>query len=84
VLVGLFRLLGQNQQPPRWLARFHAACAFPSAGKKACAVLAAESQVALDLAVPAGQTTGLRECRPEVVDIGVVAVLHAHDAFVIC
>jgi hypothetical protein len=73
-----------QQQPLRGLTRFHASGAFPSAGEKACVVLTAESQVALDLAVPAGQTRGIGECRPHVVDIGVEAVFHAHDALAIC
>src|ERR1017187_1819877 len=74
----------QQQQPPRGLARFHAPGAFPSAGKKACAELTAQTEVALYLAHPAGETAGIGECRPQVVDIGVVAVLHAHDALAIC
>ena len=84
VLVRLVRVLDAHQQPLRGLARFDAPGAFPSAGEKACAVFTAESQVALDLAVPAGQTRGIGECRPHVVDIGVEAVLHAHDALAIC
>ena len=38
----------------------------------------------LYLADPAGETAGIGECRPQVVDVGVEAVLHAHDAFAIC
>jgi hypothetical protein len=70
----------RKQQPPRGLARFNPPSAFPSAGKPACAKLTVESQVALYLADPAGQTLGIGECRPHVVDIGVEAVFHAHDA----
>jgi len=75
--------MGQ-QQPPRGLARFHAPGAFRSAGKKAKAVLTAQAEVALDLADPAGQTAGIGERRPHVVDTGVEAVLHAHDALAVC
>src|SRR5581483_4692767 len=42
-----------------------------------------KTQVALELAEPAGETAGIGECRPQVVDIGVVAVFHAHDALAI-
>ena len=84
LLVRLARLHGQQQQPPRRLARFHAPGAFPSAGKKARAELTAEAEVALDLAHPAGKTAGIGECRPQVVDVGVEAVLDAHDALAIC
>ena len=70
-----------HQQPLRGFARFHAAGARPATGEKVCAVLAAEAQVALDRPVPAGQTRGIAECRPDVVDIGVQAVFDAHDAF---
>ena len=72
-----------QQQPPRGLARVHPPGAFRPAGKKAKAELTAQAQVALDLADPAGQTAGIGECRPQVVDIGVEAVLHAHDALAI-
>jgi hypothetical protein len=47
---------------------------------EACAECAPDSQLASDLAVPAGKTLGLCESRPYVIDIGVEAVLHAHDA----
>jgi hypothetical protein len=80
VLVGLVGILDSHEQPLRGLARIHPPGAFPSARKKACAVLTAESQVALDLAVPAGQTRGIGECRPHVVDLAVEAVFHAHDS----
>ena len=76
--------LGNQHQPLRRFARFHASRAFPSAGMEACAVLATAPQVALDLAVPAGQTRGIGERRPHVVDIGVEAVFHAHDALAVC
>src|SRR4029077_8884825 len=81
---GLARFLACHHQPPRRLAHFHPPGAFPSAGKNAYAELTARSQVALYLAVPAGQTRGIGERRPHVVDIGVEAVLHAHDALAIC
>jgi hypothetical protein len=53
----------------------------PLAKKRA--ELTTQSQVALDLADPAGETPGVRECRPQVVDIRIEAVFHAHDAFAI-
>src|SRR5205823_5892970 len=80
----LVQALGRNQQPLRGLARFHAPGALPAAGKKACAELTAEPQIALEVTEPAGQTPGIGECRPQVVDIGVEAVFHAHDALAIC
>jgi hypothetical protein len=43
------------------------------------AVLTAEAKAAPDLAEPAGQAAGIGQCRLHVVDIGVEAVLHAHD-----
>jgi hypothetical protein len=41
--------------------------------------LTAETKVALDLAVPASETAGIRERRPHVSDAGVQPVFHAHD-----
>ena len=84
LLVRLVRFHGQHQQPPRGLARFHPPGAFPSAGEKTCAELTAEAEVALDLAEPAGQTRRIGECGPQVVDIGVEAVLDTHDALAVC
>jgi hypothetical protein len=78
------RFPGQHQQPPRGLAGFHPPCAFPSAGKNPRAILAAQSQVSLNLAPPAGQTRGIGERRPHGFDISIKAVLHAHDALAIC
>src|SRR6185312_3645261 len=80
LVVRFVRVLDAHEQPLWWLARFYPPGAFPSTGKEACAVLTAESQVALDLAVPAGQTRGIGECRPHLVDIAVEAVFHPHDA----
>src|SRR5262245_52365758 len=51
---------------------------------KVKAELTAQVQVALDVADPAGETAGIGQCRPQVVDSGVEAVLHAHDALAIC
>jgi dihydrofolate reductase len=56
LLVRLVRVLDAHQHPLRGLAHFYAPGAFPSACEKAYAVLTAGAQVALDLAVPAGQT----------------------------
>ena len=61
VLVRLVRGLGSHQQPLPGLARVDASGAFPAAGEKACVVLAAEAEIALDLAVPVGQTRGVGE-----------------------
>src|SRR5262249_45823075 len=58
--------------------------AFRSAGKKVKAELTAGAEVAVDLANPVGEPAGIGQCRPQVVDVGVEAVLHAHDAFAIC
>ena len=64
----------------RWLAFVHLASAFPSAGEEACLELAAQAQVAFYLTEPAGQPGGIGQCRPQVVDVSVEAVLHAHRA----
>src|SRR5260221_1872231 len=81
---GLVRLPGRHQQPPWGLARFDAPGAFQVSGFDVQAELSAGAEVALDLAVPAGQAAGIGECRPQVVDIGVVAVFDAHDARAVC
>jgi hypothetical protein len=83
-LVRFFCVLDAHLQPLRGLARFDAPRAFPPAGEKACAVFTVESKVALDLAVPTGQTRGIGECRPHVVDIGIEPILHAQHALAIC
>jgi hypothetical protein len=44
---------GHKQQPPSRLAGLDASCAFPSASKKASAIVTAQAQVSLHLAVPA-------------------------------
>ena len=80
VVVGLVRAPGRYQQPPRGPARIHAPGAFPSAGEKARAELTAQAEVARYLAEPAGEAAGIGKCRPQVVDIGVEAVLHPHGA----
>ena len=72
-------MFGQHQQPLRGLTRFHAPRAFPSASEEVCTELTAETQVVFHLAQPAGETAGIGERRPEVVDVGVEAVFHAHD-----
>jgi len=56
-----FGSLGQQQQPLRRLARHHSPGAFPAARKEACSELTAEMEVALDLAIPAGETRGIGE-----------------------
>ncbi|HEX2551388.1 MAG TPA: pseudouridine synthase, partial [Nocardioidaceae bacterium] len=83
---GLGRLAGprvivthRDQQLPWRVARVHAARAFQCVGNPEVE-LAAGPEVALYRPVPAGETLRIGECRPQVVDVGVVAVLHAHDA----
>jgi hypothetical protein len=63
VLVRLSHMLGHNQQPLRGLADLHAARALPSAGIEVCAELTADSQIALDLAQPTGETARIGVCR---------------------
>jgi hypothetical protein len=72
-----------QQQTLRRLARLHQPRPLSREGD-AHTELAPLRKLALYLAEPAGETAGVRECQPQVVDIGVVAVLHAHDAFAIC
>ena len=48
------------------------------------AELSAGAEIALDLAVPAGQADGIGDRRPEVVDVGVVAVFNPDDACAVC
>src|ERR1700733_13681624 len=83
LLARLTCLPGQQEQPPRGLARLHAPGAFPSAGEKARAEVTAQAQVALYLTHPAGEAARIGECRPQVLDIGVEAVFHAHDALAV-
>ena len=71
---------GQHQQPLWRLAHFDAPGAFPPAGKETCAELTAQAQVALYLAEPAREPAGVGECGPQVVDIGVEAILKTDDA----
>ena len=63
----------RHQQPRRRLARLHAPAA----------LLPAWAETALYLTDPAGETAGIGERRPEVVDLGVEAVLDPHDALAI-
>ena len=57
----------------RGLAHLHPPGTFPAAGKKARAELATQAQVALELAKPAGQTPGIGERRPQVVEATLTA-----------
>ncbi len=82
LVVRLVHAPGRHQQPPWGLARFHAPGAFPEL--KASVELSAGAEVAFYLAVPAGQAAGIGDCRPQVVDIGVVAVFDAHDPLAVC
>src|SRR5262249_14219070 len=78
--IGLVRFPGRHKQPSRWLARFHAPGALDVSGFEVHAERSARAEVAFYLAVPAGQADGIGECRPQVIDGGVVAVFDAHDA----
>src|SRR4029077_18318982 len=80
---GFVRLSGGHHQTAWWLARFDAPGAFQASGLDVQAELAARAEVAFYLAVPAGEARGIGECRPQVVDAGVVAVFHAHDALAV-
>ena len=82
--IGLVRFPGRHPQPPWGLARFHAPGALDVIGSDVDTELSGGSEVALHLAVPAGQPNGIGERRPQVVDIGVVAVFDAHDASAAC
>jgi hypothetical protein len=82
VLVHLADVPGHHQQVPWGLAHVDPPGAFPSV-KKACPELTAQPQVALELAKPARQAAGIGERRPQVIDVGVVAVLHTHDTLAV-
>ena len=56
----------------------------PIRWQKAEAELTAEAEVALDITDPAGEPAGIGERQPQVIDTGVEAVLHAHDALALC
>jgi hypothetical protein len=62
VLLRLVRPRRHHEQPLRRLAYFHAARAFPPTRVEVCVELTADSQLALDLAEPAGETRGIGEC----------------------
>src|SRR5579863_540179 len=70
--------------PPWALAGFHPPGAFPALGFEVQVELPAGAQVARYLAIPARQTAWIGERGPQVADIGVVAVLDAHDALAFC
>jgi hypothetical protein len=72
--VGLIGFPGRYHEPPRWFARVDAAGAVDVIGFEVEAELSAGVEIALDLAVPAGQADGIGDRRPEVVDVGLVAV----------
>jgi hypothetical protein len=83
-LVYLAHSLAPNEQPPRGLTRLHAPGAFPSGRDEFGAELSAETQIAFDFADPEGQSDGIGECRPHIIDVGIEAALDAHDALTIC
>src|SRR5689334_18022024 len=72
--IRLVGFAGCHQQPPRWLAHFHATGALDVIGFEVHAERSARAEVALDLAVPASQPRRIGDRRPQVVDVGVVAV----------
>jgi hypothetical protein len=86
---GLLRLAGlrigiahRQQQALRRLARLHLSCARSSEGD-AHTELAPLRKLALYLAVPVGESIGIGECSPEVIDPGVEAIVHPHDTLAI-
>src|SRR5262245_2479371 len=79
-LLRLVRILGQHQQPLRWVAALDAAGALPSAREEVRAELAAEAKVAFYLAEPAGKAPGIRERRPHVVGRRLEAILYPYGA----
>ena len=82
--VGLIGFPGCYHEPPRWFARVDAAGAVDVIGFEVEPELSAGAEIALDLAVPAGQAGGIGDRRPEVVDDGVVAVFDSDDACSVC
>jgi hypothetical protein len=83
MVANLMWMLGLQLQPSRRLARRHPSRAFPPV-KEPSAELTADTEVTLNLADPAGKPSGIGDRRPQVVDIGVEAVLYAYDTLVIC
>src|ERR1700728_3192420 len=83
MLVRLVLVPGRHPQPPRGLALVYPSGAFPAAGKEVSPELTAQTEVALDLAEPAGETAGIGERRPRVVDVSVEAVLHPDGALAV-
>src|SRR5580765_1818433 len=72
----------RQEQTLRRLARLHLPRALAGEGD-AHTELAALSKLALYLAVPVGESPGLGECSPEVVDPGVETAFHPLDALAI-
>jgi hypothetical protein len=72
----------RQQQALRRFARLDLACALSREGD-AHAELASLRKLALYLPVPVGQSLGIGECSPEVIDPGVEAIFHPHDALAI-
>jgi hypothetical protein len=80
-LAGLrIRIAHRQQQALRRLARLHLSCPL-SREVNAHTELAPLRKLALHLAIPVGESIG--ECSPEVIDPGVEAVFHPHDALAI-
>ena len=69
----------RQQQALRRLARLHLSCALSREGD-AHTELAPLRKLALYLAVPVGESLGIGGCSPELIDDGVEAIFHPHDA----
>jgi len=65
-----------HKQAPRRFAHVHSTTALPAARERR-SELTTEEEIALDLGDPASQALGVGECRPQVVDVGVVAALQS-------
>src|SRR5262249_55209360 len=79
--VELLRQFSRCHHQPLWrLAGFAPPRPFPTGSMDQQTEVSAKPEVTVDLAVPTGQTARIYERRPQIVDVGVETVLHAHDA----
>src|SRR5450631_1374857 len=83
-LVGLVGLAGGQLEPPGRLACVHPSRALDVVGLDVGAELSSRTEVAFDPAVPPGEAGGIGECRPQVLDVGVVSVFDADDTRSVC
>ena len=81
--VGLIGFPGRHHEPLWGLARLYLACALSRVGD-VHTELAPLRKLAIHLAEPAGEAVGIGDRRPEVVDVGVVAVFDSDDACAVC